>query len=1088
MRKLFFTLFVLLPMAMTNAKVNVDFSSKFEEGTNTINCLSSWGWYSTSLNGFEIEECEYLYIQYDASCNFNLILRDENWQTAYSVTCKSTDKEAFIQLAEGKKTFADVVLQNHAVGAITVNKFYFCTETEFYNPAPDDLEEARDNLAEIHTRYLPYLDDTMVGDGYGMYPSALYEAFATAMTAAEVLDTEEGKNLTVEELNALSQAIVDAYRALVAGKRMYLPEDGYYRFICARQFYQGDEETGYTYYTKGIYSSNSGENGWKTLDREDPAFLWILQRQEDNTYVMRNAANRLILSEPEKCAETEHYITFDAINKTGDTYSFNYPLSTEEDVVIFNFRMSTAPAHDYKYIHAKGHNGGNGEAGPMTTWCTTTYENGASEWYIEMVGEDEAQALLNANNYGYKFSQMLAEAKENAAIANDRIRVKLITEAEQFSSPFSQNDLGKRDGGDLSEGVLIDGNTSTFWHSVWSEGSVEMGEHYLQIELAEEVGGEIEFDFSRRNTSGNQIIKWGIYGSDSPSGQKYDYEWIADLDTPYGEPAESLVTHFTIEDGKTYSYLRFYAEDIKGSSNGYFHISEFQLYSLQDNPDNQASHMGEVYTNLMEAIAQAETVNLDAVTKADYDALAAAYEPFMAVFVNPVPLREAIEAAEPALALCLVGTNPGQWNEEVMEALSESIEDAKVYDQSGIYTQAQTNAYVATLSGAQDKFLAAANRVSPDKYYTIRFASEELYEEQGWSTINVISESYGDLFDTYLCPANPETLARTATEDIRQGSYMFFTDDDKADIAFRFIPITEDTYIIQHVASGLFIQCYGRDSWTGLTLNPTLFTIEAVGHGENIIRGCDYAGKDMACLHAQLSGHRLVTWHDDYVGCNSGLLIEELLTQGQPGSPFADFKPGEITTFCYPVCVAPSEGQLYTVAGTWSGNDKMYVALNQIDSAEAGQPVVYIPGGDYDEENETDQLTVTLNVGTAIATEPLNEGALKGTYNSLDLTEEAIVFVGNKCEASTEETAHVSSNHAYVVPGAVEADAAGVYSLVLEVGGVFTSVNEVLHSVARKADVYDTVGRKVRQSATLNDVRALPRGTYIFNNIKILVK
>jgi len=244
----------------------------------------------------------------------------------------------------------------------------------------------------------------------------------------------------------------------------------------------------------------------------------------------------------------------------------------------------------------------------------------------------------------------------------------------------------------------------------------------------------------------------------------------------------------------------------------------------------------------------------------------------------------------------------------------------------------------------------------------------------------------------------------------------------------------------------------------------------------------------MACLHAQLSGHRLVTWHDDYMGCNSGLLLEELTDAGEPGSPLADYKPGEVTTMCYPVSVAVSEGQLYSVVGTYRQNDKVYVAMNKVRNAEAGQPVVYMLDGTYDKENEDDAKVVTLTVGTELCTEPQNTGALQGTYASVDLSDEAIIFTEGKCELSTDETSHVSGNHAYLPKDAAQAEATGTYDLVLEVGGDLTAVRSVLHRLSQVGDIYDTTGKLLRRNATLNDVQALPRGLYIFNNTKILVK
>ena len=115
MKKFLLTLFALTAMLTAKAVVNVDFSSRFEEGTNTIQCLSSWGWYSVMLGEYQVEEAEYLYISYEASCNFNLILQDSNWQNAYSVTCSADAREGYIKLTPGAYSgFSCMVIQNHS--------------------------------------------------------------------------------------------------------------------------------------------------------------------------------------------------------------------------------------------------------------------------------------------------------------------------------------------------------------------------------------------------------------------------------------------------------------------------------------------------------------------------------------------------------------------------------------------------------------------------------------------------------------------------------------------------------------------------------------------------------------------------------------------------------------------------------------------------------------------------------------------------------------------------------------------------------------------------------------------------------------
>lgn len=1091
MKQFLLGLLVALAALSASAKVDVDYSAKFTEGTNTIEAPNAWGWFSVDLRNYDVMDYEYLYIKYESTCSFNLLLQNPNWQTVYNVSCNLEDNEAYIKLTPNAfSNYSCVVIQNKAAGEITIQKIYFCTEEEYFNPAPEDHEEAVENLINIYLRYQKIEGTLPLGNDYGCYSEELYNELFRIIGEVTALDAVLEEK-TTEELNAMAQAIVDAYRALMASEKKYLPSNGYYRFICARQFYTVDEETEETtYFTKAMYSTSEGENKWKTIDREDPSFLWTLQRQEDDTYILANPNNHLLFSTPEKCSETEGYITFDPVPKTEGEYDFSWPVSSDNEVVVFNFRFSNQPANDQKYIHCNWHNGGKGWGGPMTTWKNTNHDSGASEWYIEAVDEAEALELLNSTAYVHDFLTMRDDAHEKVIIADDKIRTKLITEASQFSSPYSQNDIGKRDGGSLSEGVLLDGSVSTFWHSYWEGGNVEKGLHYLEIEFPEPISGEVEFDFSRRaNSNSDNVTKWGVYGSDSPYGEKYDFEWIADLETPFGSNiGESIVTFFSIDEGKKYDYLRFYAEETN-SSRGYWHVSEFQLYSLSQNPTNQAAGMGDVYTKMVEALAAADKVSADAVTRDDYTALKAAYDAFIAIFVNPTALREAIETAGNIADMAEVGTNPGQWSQETVDNWNQLLSDAKVYDLAGKYTQAESDNYVERL--AVSNFSTAANQISPDKYYAIRFSSADKYERLGWSTSNVEDSDFGELYDTYLSPAEAATLSLKQASELRPGDAAFFTDSDKGDIAFRFVPQGEGTFAIQHKASGLFIQVYGYDSWTGLTLNPTLFTVEAIGHGECTIHATDYEGNDQSYLHAQLRDHRLVTWHDHSVGSNSGLIIEEVEdAAGDVGTPMVNYRKGELTTLCYPIALTPVKGTAYTVAGTFTEGEKTYVALNRIEKIEAGQSAVFLNEGTYDAEGEEDLIAVPMEVGTAVALQPKNDGALTGIYKNFDLEQDAIIFHANKAELTTEETRTVGGNHAYVVPGVAEVNASAEYDLVLEVGAelVDTSIRATLDNLTRRGNIYNSAGQLVRTNATLNDVGTLPHGLYIFNGTKILVK
>lgn len=1095
MRKILLSLLAMVLAVTASARQDIDFSSQFTEGTNTIES-DAWGWKSVHTYSMaDLVNYDYLYIKYESDVNFNFLLQDENWKTCYQIQCNSADHEAYIKLEPGAYSqYTCVVIQPHAAGFVTVDAVYFCSESEFLYPDPQEMEAARENLLTMYTRYSKYTGSFTPGTEYGQYPEDLYTAFLNALEAALILDDASknfGYDLSIDQVNALSHNIVDTYMALAAAQRLYQPANGYYRFICARQFYSETEEGDVTLYTKALYSKATGENGWKNVDREDPTFLWTLELQPDNTYLLRNPSNGLVFSTPENCTADIRYIAIDPISKQDGSYFTTWELSTEEDFVMFNFRFSNEKANDYKYIHMNWHNQGQGWEGPITVWCNTTSDSGASEWYLEPVDAAEAERLLDATAYVQDFYNMLSDAKAKVEIADDMTKTKLITEAGQFSSPFSQNDLGDKDGGNLSDGVLIDGRLDNYWHTVWTGGNADNGSHYLQVEFPEEVKGDILLEFSRRqNIDSDHVTQWGVYGTNSPNIDKAGCDLIATLDTPYGKSGESRSATFTIPEGEGYMYLRFYAEATT-SNRGYFHVSEFQLYSMAENPTNQASQLGDVYTNMVAAIETADKVDPSAVTRADYAAFKEVYDAFIARFVDPTPLRKAIDAAEPATELLVAGDNPGEWAQSTIDAITKDIEDAKAYDAGGKYTQAESEAFLAALGEAGSNFMARANKVDPAKYYAIRFANEDLYIDNNWDMGNVLDSGWGSLFDNYLCPANSQSLTLLSAEEVRQDSCLFFTNEKSGDIAFRFIPVGDDSYMIQHAATGLYIQARNYNGWTRLSLNPSLFKVSAIGYGENTIHGANYAGDDLAYLHAQLRDHRLVTWQDHHVGSNSGLMIEEVKDfDAEVGAPIFSYVDGDVIPMCYPLSIATSAGALYTVAGTATVGDKVCVALNKVEKAEAGQPVLFVADGDY--VQAVDGIapalkTMTLTVGTELAAEPM-AGPLVGNYEPTQIEGEAVVFRQGGAETVTEETANLYYNQAYLLPGTIAPGAIESYSLLIEIDGELTGINATLARVAEPGNLYNAAGQLLRKGATLSDVQSLGRGVYILNGTKVMVK
>ena len=147
----------------------------------------------------------------------------------------------------------------------------------------------------------------------------------------------------------------------------------------------------------------------------------------------------------------------------------------------------------------------------------------------------------------------------------------LITDCSQLSSPWSEPTEG-----DIC--YLLDGDPSTFWHSIWTNGSVENHTHYIQVELNEPVENFIALRVTRRPTTNDHITKWSAYGSSDPDAADDDWTKLADLSTPYVRNTETVTSG--VFDTQGYQYLRFYIDGTQGevySDRGYGHMSEFQL-------------------------------------------------------------------------------------------------------------------------------------------------------------------------------------------------------------------------------------------------------------------------------------------------------------------------------------------------------------------------------------------------------------------------------------------------------------------------------------------------------------------------------
>lgn len=699
--------------------------------------------------------------------------------------------------------------------------YFHAAEFEIYNPSEADL--IMGELDKIANKYDAYLygdrNALNVGTGVGQFTDG--ETADRIIAALEKLiswmedNTAEGYPATKEAAAAFGEEIDALYAKYKESEVLYrLPADGYYRII-ANLPYQQTVETGEidennhpitetTLATKAMFCGINYQGMWGTVKNDMANYVWKLTQTGDSIdmyNVGMEARFNIVTSNVRLSEEGNKAMIFDYAG-------------TEEGKTIVYIRAATDPRGAEKYLHQNDHGKGTRiEDAALVVWKGTIdmgapYETdkGTSEWYLEPVSEEEVQALVEAfapiKNHDILVEQNKElRAKVNAAIvaAKDRKKRALVTSGTQMSSPFSQNAFGDQDGGNLEDGVLIDNDPGTYWHSVWSAGDVETGTHYIQISDMEQMTGDIVVYVRRRDEENNHPTEFTIKASNDPETDAT--EWVTLAVLPLGNATRGA--EFTTDPfnaGETpYKYVRLY-----GSKNGFWHSAELQIYKLEDNPNSQFAALGELATNL-EKIYLKNVTTADAdITMEDYLALKEAFEAFSSGMVDPTALRNVLSKYTGYAKGMIEGEQPGQWKDtKAYEAFNTLYQEMTAYNEAGIYNQDEINHYVAALDLAADNFMASANIPKTDTWYRIKFPSEEMYDTYNWSKANITGNDVATpIYDNYVTIGKGNHIEETGmydyqpvlTEDVREGTGLYLLDkenlEEEPDASlFRFVKI-----------------------------------------------------------------------------------------------------------------------------------------------------------------------------------------------------------------------------------------------------------------------------------------------------------
>ena len=1011
----------------------------------------------------------------------------------------------------------------------------------------DEIEAAAAELEAICNKYIDYYDNYdywPVGENPGDFSEELVDAFRTAW---ELADDASYNSDDVDEMKQLGLDLIAAYDTIWTSQVPLVLESGYYRFRTAMPYYEMEEDPETqiqekVYRTKYLRAKLNGETNnieawWGTPDdlSVDASALWKVTRLENGKYDIYNVGYDMRI-------DTVHQsVTVTLSKEAYSEWNIKGVYTNEDGETLVN--MTVMNDKTYDYLHQLDHHAtdgeGNGSASKIVGWTSTfdlpTRVPGASDWIYEAVTAAEAEEVIT-NFEPYKnreamlaaYDSIMSNAKTNLDKALDPIHVDLVTEASQLSSPCS----------DSSEGqhieYLIDGDATTFWHTDWHgnyTGEFQGGLHYVQIQFAQPIGREVYLDVTRRNTDNDHPIQWVVFGGTDPEDLVDDnWEVVDTLETPYD--GKGTIAKSVYFDPKNATVLRIAATNCQGASYGfrtYWHSAEIQIAYEEPNPNAQANTMGEVVPNLQKIIDEYKDIPHDDVTVDMYDNLKAAYDAFMAKFVNPTVLRDFLAEYKGVDEKVVLGTDPGYYKSDAdAKAFKKLYDDAVAYDAAGVYSAQQSQDFIDQLTALAEKINDpnATNPVQVGKWYRLRFASESFYEDRGWDklpggeTIEYVDALEGGdtvqirtsplLFGkiaaaargenekfTYLNTDSEEkeatrfSVVEAENDELGVGNNIYFINEEELENKdmglFRFINVGDTAFIMQNKATGMFINA---QRVAVLSAHPSIFTTEAAGYGLNYIHPRNLANGDQNFLHAQVQQNVLVHYNrnSDWDNKRCRFFLEEAgdVDPAYDGTNLnLPVIYGTVNTYCFPVEITPIESNDYKIWGLNGVKDNT-LSLATVDKVIGGRPFIVIYGDPdtYIEEDENVEM-ITVKKGYEITREPQTTGILKGTYEGLKVTAGSLVAQGNKFTVVKAAGYDLGINKAYI---STEEGFEKNAEIEIELTGEEDGIQTALANISKAGAVYTLDGRMVSKHANLNEISRFGKGTYILNGTKIIVK
>ena len=572
----------------------------------------------------------------------DVLVIDEAWQSPVITMPEAYKYIRFV--VKGTTHQNKVDTRMFAVPEITgvtfnLSEFQIYVPREATDPA-DILQNLTDSIQTVWSTYQfeigtdpGYVDSTKYTNTYRLYEEAL-DALFLSLTDEEYTDY----------INRLRAAVADF---MATG--IHQVETGYYNFVNAYLEYMNRQNT-----TMSMYVNPQKELAWTKSDSLNATQLWYVEKLDSAHYSIKNVASGEYIG---TIAGQSARVPMTPTHQTDQVFEWLHKFPGQFH--IYNVK------NDLDY-HTEDHNSGAGTGGRIVTWDGTG--NSCSEWYMRRVTDQELIDKLVAEGPQTLLASVMNLALDSANASRNKANeyTKLITRAEQINS----NAQSAGDGSAYAN--LIDNNTGTIFHSMWSDAfksptelGTSYGWHNLQFTLNEPIS-QIRFEFTGRNDASwcdtpNHITIYGTnddaLGASTAAADSASWTQILDMtDDEYNFPARVALGYYSspiIDLGGEYKYLRFVVKSTVNTVEGggrygaftspsatgvTFNLSEFQIYDPVPTEKSQyytVPGMKEACDALEEAMTAAqEKLAAGTVTEADIAALQTAYRLVDSTYVD----------------------------------------------------------------------------------------------------------------------------------------------------------------------------------------------------------------------------------------------------------------------------------------------------------------------------------------------------------------------------------------------------------------------------------------------------------------------